>query len=81
MESESFKIHDQSGVVVRQLPITEFAHKTRIIGDPGMLTVLAAFDMTAELGRSANLDCLHHAPLNPVDVARIGTAPGLAVAA
>jgi hypothetical protein len=65
----------------RQLPITGFAHKTGIIGDPGMLTVRAPFDMTATLGRSANLDRLHHAPLNPVDVASIGTAPGLAVAA
>ena len=46
-----------------------------------MLTVLAAFDMTTELGCSANFDRLHYAPLNPIDVASIGTAPRLAVAA
>src|SRR6516162_8341745 len=46
-----------------------------IIGDPGMLTFLAALDMSPELGSSANLDRLHHAPLNPVDVAGVGNAP------
>jgi hypothetical protein len=29
-----------------------------------MLTFLAALDMSPELGGSANLDRLHHAPLN-----------------
>ena len=42
-----------------------------IIEDPGMLTFLAALDMSPELGSSANLDRLHHAPLNPVDVASV----------
>ena len=40
-----------------------------------MLTFLAALDMSPELGSSANLDRLHHAPLNPVDVAGVGNAP------
>ena len=44
-----------------------------------MLTFLAALDMSPELGSSANLDRLHHAPLNPVDVAGVGTAPRFAV--
>ena len=39
-----------------------------IIKNPRMLTFLAALDVSPELSRSANLDCLHHAPLNPVDV-------------
>jgi hypothetical protein len=46
-----------------------------------MLTFLAAFDMTAELGSSAKLDRLHHAPLNPINMAGIGNAPRFAVAA
>ena len=50
-----------------------------IIGDPRMLTFLAALDMSPELGSSANLDRLHHAPLNPIDVAGVGTAPRFAV--
>jgi hypothetical protein len=54
---------------------------TGIIGDPRMFTFLTAFDMTAELGSSANLDRLHNAPLRPVDVADVGTTPRLAVAA
>ena len=40
-----------------------------------MLTFLAALDMSPEFGSSANLDRLHHAPLNPVDVAGVGNAP------
>jgi hypothetical protein len=36
MESESFKIHDLSSVVVRQLPIIGFAHKTAVVGDGGV---------------------------------------------
>src|SRR5436190_4057758 len=46
-----------------------------IIEDPGMLTFLAALDMSPELGSSANLDRLHHAPLNPIDVTGVGNAP------
>ena len=44
-----------------------------------MLTFLAALDMSPEFGSSANLDRLHHAPLNPIDVAGVGTAPRFAV--
>ena len=54
-------------LTLRAVPVA-----TRILSDPGMLTVLAALDMTTELGRSANLDRLHHPPLNPVDVASVG---------
>ena len=46
-----------------------------------MLTVLTSFDMTAELGSSANLDRLHDAPLSPIDVAGVRNAPRLTVAA
>ena len=54
---------------------------TGIIGDPRMFTFLTAFDMTAELGSSANLDRLHDAPLSPIDVAGVRNAPRLTVAA
>jgi hypothetical protein len=81
MESETHKIYAEIDAVVRQLPITEFAHKTGIVGDPRMLTVLTSFDMTAELGSSANLDRLHDAPLSPIDVAGVRNAPRLSVAA
>jgi hypothetical protein len=40
-----------------------------------MLTFLAALNMSSELGGSANLDRLHHAPLYPVDVTGVGHAP------
>src|SRR5271168_5287973 len=46
-----------------------------------MLTFLTALDMTAELGSSADLDCLHDAPLRPVDVAGVGKTPRLTMAA
>jgi hypothetical protein len=63
------------------LAFTAVPIATRVIGDPCMLTFLTALDMTAELGGSADLDRLHHAPLNPVDVASVGNAPRLAVPA
>jgi hypothetical protein len=66
-----------------RLPLAPWAVPiaTGIIRDPRMLTFLAAFDMTAELGSAANLDRLHHPPLRPVDVACVGYTPRLAVAA
>jgi hypothetical protein len=54
---------------------------TAVVGDPRMLTFLTTLDMTAELGSSSNLDCLHDASLRPVDVAGIGSAPRLTMAA
>ena len=60
MESESFKIPDQSGVVVPQLPITEFAHKAGIVSDECMCAVVATHDMAAESRRAAVLDRRHH---------------------
>ena len=47
MESESFKIHDQSGVVVRQLPITEFAHKTGNGQRPLVVVIATANPLTS----------------------------------
>ena len=36
-----------------RLPITDFAHKTRIVGDVGMVALLAARHMAAERRRAA----------------------------
>ena len=54
---------------------------TGIIGDPRMRAVLAALDMTAERGRTTNLDRRHDAPLSEAYVAGVGRAPCLTVAA
>ncbi len=67
----------------RQLPITEFAHKARIIGDQrvGAVLVLAARDMAAERCRAAVLDRRHHLELAEADMAGIGLAPCRSMAA
>src|SRR5258708_7427738 len=68
---------------VRQLPITGFAHKARVIGDLRMaaLLVLAARDMAAERCRAAVLDRRHYLELAEADMAGIGLAPCWSVAA
>ncbi len=43
----------------RQLPITNFAHKTGIVGDASLAAILAALDMSAERRRPAGLDRRH----------------------
>ena len=45
--------------VLRQLPITNFAHKAAIIGNAEMTAVVAALDMPAKRRGSAGLDRRH----------------------
>jgi hypothetical protein len=58
MESQICKIYAPSNAAGRQLPITEFAHKTTIVSDGRMPAVAATLDMAAERRRAA---CLHRA--------------------
>ncbi len=53
----------------------------RIIGDADVCTVLATLDMTAERGSATDLDCRHDTALGEVDVAGVGRAPRLTMAA
>ena len=83
METKSATIHRKMPMPARQLPITEFAHKTGVIGDLriGALLVLAARDMATERCRAAVLDRRHHLELAEAHMAGIGPAPWRAVAA
>src|SRR3954452_7609487 len=53
----------------RQLPITGFAHKARIIGDANETARRAALDMAAERCGAARLDCAHDAPFGAAEMA------------
>jgi hypothetical protein len=75
MESQISKIYVPSNAAGRQLPITDFAHKTRVVGDGRIGTVLAARDMAAELRRAAALDRRHHLQLLEAHMASIGLTP------
>ena len=83
METKSATIHRKLPMPARQLPITGFAHKARVIGDLGVgaVVVLAARDMPAERCRAAVLDRRHHLELAEADMAGVGLAPRLAMAA
>jgi hypothetical protein len=65
------------------LPLTlvAVAIATRVVRDAHVRAILAALDMTAERSRPANLDRRHDASLGKADVAGIGRAPRLTVAA
>ena len=65
----------------RQLPITEFAHKAGVVGDAGLATVRAAFDVAAKQGRAAGLDRCHDAALGLREPLPLRGAKGLTVAA
>ena len=56
----------------RQLPITKFAHKAAVIGDPLMAAVLACLDMTAQSRRAAMLDRGHDLELLKAQVSGMG---------
>jgi hypothetical protein len=66
---------------VRHLPITEFAHKARVVRDGRIGAVLAACDVAAEGCRAAALDCRHHLQLFEADMAGIGLTPCRSTAA
>jgi len=77
METKIATIHRKMPMPARQLPITEFAHKTGVVGNLRVtaLLVLAACDMAAELCRAAVLDRRHHLELLEADMAGIGLTP------
>jgi hypothetical protein len=77
METENATIHRKMPTPARQLPITGSAHKAGIIGDASARTVLAPFDMTAELGSATGLNGSHDASLGQAYVPGICGAPCL----
>src|SRR5215831_11541407 len=83
MESDRATMHRKCGYRCRQLPITGFAHKARVIGDlrVGAVRVLAARHMAAECCRAAVLDRRHHLELAEADMAGIGLTPCRSMAA
>ena len=83
MESRSATIYRKMPIPARQLPITEFAHKARVVSDERMATrrVLAACDVAAERRRAAALDRAHHLQLVEAHMAAVGLAPSGTVVA
>ena len=83
MESQISKIYTPSNAAGRQLPITEFAHKTGVVGDLGMAArrVLAARDMPAERRRATALDRTHHLQLLEAHMPAVDLTPGRTVIA
>src|SRR5712671_2992358 len=75
MESQISKIYAPSNAAGRQLPITEFAHKTAVVSDDRVRAVFAARHMAIERRRAAALDGRHHLHLVEADVTDIGTTP------
>src|SRR5271155_2892548 len=80
METKSAAIHRKMPMPARQLPITGFAHKTRVVGDGLVGAVLAARDMAAESCRAAVLDRRHRLQLAEAHMAGGGLTPSLAPA-
>jgi hypothetical protein len=81
MESESPQKYAQSDAVVRQLPITDFAHKAGVVGDHGMCAVFTARNMAAERCRAAALDRRHHLELAEAHMTGVGVTPRRSVVA
>src|SRR5215813_12517551 len=75
METKSGTIHRKMPMPARQLPITESAHKARVVSDAAVAAILATLDMPAERGRAALLDRRHDLELTQTHMAGIGPAP------
>ena len=58
-----------------QLPITEFAHKARVVSDQRMRAVVAAPNMATERRRATALDRTHDLQLAKAHVTAIGLTP------
>ena len=71
----SLQFREKAPTPARQLPITGSAHKARIVGDARVRAVLAALDVSAELGGSTGLDRRHDLQLAEAHMAGIGFAP------
>ena len=70
-----------AGQWLRQLPITEFAHNARIVGDQRVRAILAACNMAAESGGATALDGRHDLQLLEAHMTGIGFAPRRSVLA
>jgi hypothetical protein len=64
-----------------QLSITKFAHKTTIVANPLVVTVIATLDMTTKCRSSAQLDRAHDATLCGAERGAMVLTIGCAVAA
>ena len=71
----SLQFTEKTPTPVRQLPITECAHKAGIVRDPFVRAVLAALDVAAERGSATGLDRRHDFQLVEVDVPGVGLPP------
>jgi hypothetical protein len=80
MESSSATIHRKMPIPARQLPITESAHKARVVGDARRAAIVAGLDVTAKRRRSARRDRAHDAPLGPPHMSGVIAKIGLAMA-
>src|SRR5215210_2176213 len=80
METKSAATHGKISMSARQLPITGSAHKTGVVGDADLATVLAGLDMAAEGSGAAGLDRRHHLELAKAKMAGMGRTPGGAMA-
>jgi len=65
----------------RALALGAMPIATAIIGDAGVATVLARFDMTAERSRAAGLDGRHYLELVEADMPGVCRSPGCPVSA
>ena len=83
METKSAGIHRKMPASTRQLPITEFAHKTAVVRDGGVAAglVLTTRNMPAERCGAAALDRAHHFELVKADVTAVGATPSRPVVA
>ena len=72
METKNAAIHRKMLMLVSQLPITGFAHKAAVIGDPLMAAVPAGLDMAAKRRRAAVLDRRHDLELMKAQVPGMG---------
>ena len=81
MESKISEIVAQADGDGRQLSITEFAHKARVVRYLAVRALLAARDMPAERRRATALDRRHHLQLAEADMPAVGSTPCRAVVA
>jgi len=81
METRSATIHRKMSTPTRQLPITESAHKARVVGNAAVGAVFARLDMTAERRCPAQLDRRHDPALDAAEMAVMGQAERSTVAA
>ena len=77
----SLQFTEKTPTPARQLPITGSAHKTGIVGDPLVRTVLAALDVAAERGGATGFDRRHDLQLGGADVTGVGLSPRRPVSA